>query len=69
MLFQSRSRLVLVLLFVLLVVFVSTAVAGKRDSERLTVVGTESLGVVIIPNDFIFKDTAVGEMETSPLWT
>jgi hypothetical protein len=62
MLFQSRSRLVLVLLFVLLVVFVSTAVAGKRDSERLTVVGTESLGVVIIPNDFIFKDTAVGEL-------
>jgi len=60
MLFQSRSRLVLVLVFILLVVFVSTAAAGKRDSERRTVSDVESLGMVVFETGYMFQDTEVG---------
>lgn len=58
--FQSRSRLGLVLLLFLLIFFVSTAAAGRRDTERRTVVGADSLGIVIFETGYMFEETEVG---------
>ncbi len=58
--FNSRSRLGLVLLFFLLIVFVSTVAAGRRDTEQRTVTGAESLGMVIFETGYMFEDTEVG---------
>jgi hypothetical protein len=70
---RTRLGATIFLAFVLLLISASVAIGddgsgfnqgrrGQGHIERLTVVDTDSLGVVVIPNDFIFMDTPVGEL-------